>query len=192
MLEHVVGYDTAVASALQSNGKQSVYLVHARKTMSLSQAPSPIVAALCSSLLLYCVCTSTVSIALRETQRALIKFSWAWRAADGNSKLSTLISHVSSSLIIAPTTMGLFYIIRLIVDDSMLAFMMQALVWLCELFSAVSRARHFRAQFWKGLFYVHILPGPRFPLGYSYVAFVYVFLLQATMYALWLTKERPL
>ena len=194
VLENVIGYDTCIVGAAKSLPRAEVVAsVHSRFSTRLDAPQTPLVPALLSTALLFLVSTSTVSVLLRETQRALIKFSWAWRR---DPSLSVALNHAASALVIAPATMGLFYIIRLLNEDSLLSFMLQALVWLCELFSAiVSRTRFSMAWFprvYALCFFAFHAYRLLHPHGYSYIAFTScVLVLQLTMYALWLSFEVP-
>ena len=196
LLETAVGYDTCMVNAMHSlTSSGSVYLVHANRLHQLHSPPTPIIGAIFGSLCLYVVSTFSVAVMLRETQRALIFLSWDWREQQGFT-LQTIVDHALKSLVIVPSTLGLFFFIRLFDGDNILSFMMQALVWLCEMFLAVVARTDASAKWfprvWFLCFFAFHMYHFMYPRGYAYIAFTsMVLVLQCTMYALWLVHEAP-
>ena len=96
---------------------------------------------LASTLLIFFLTTSLVSFTFQETQDRMLEFTFQLQSrVRANLPLGTLIfDHVLENLVFVPIMVGMiFFLIEFYGDDKFLAFMVLSMVWVCEVFSAIS------------------------------------------------------
>lgn len=96
---------------------------------------------LASTLLIFFLTTSLVSFTFQETQDRMLEFTFQLQSrVRANLPLQTLIfDHVLENLVFVPIMVGMiFFLIEFYGDDKFLAFMVLSMVWVCEVFSAIS------------------------------------------------------
>ena len=134
---------------------------------------------LASTLLIFFLTTSLVSFTFQETQDRMLEFTFQLQSrVRANLPLGTLIfDHVLENLVFVPIMVGMiFFLIEFYGDDKFLAFMVLSMVWVCEVFSAISvrsvQGMHFfpRVFFlYFTLFHVYFFSCP---VGVSFCFFV--------------------
>eukprot|EP00899_Mesostigma_viride_P006322 jgi/Mesvir1/15691/Mv03282-RA.1 len=194
LLEHLVGYDTVVInSILRARGNRGylynvvtkeVYNLNyaqahdatARESTSLADVLVLKLGVLVTSLFLFFATTMSVSFTLRETQARMFKFTVQLQhAARRRLPTSRLIfTHVVESLIFVPIMIGILFFLFEFFDDQLLAFMVLALVWLCELFVMISARTPVSTRFFPLFFFGYLMAFHiyffSFSYGFSYLA----------------------
>ena len=132
---------------------------------------------LLSTLLIFFLTTSLVSFTFQETQDRMLEFTLQLQTrVRAQMPLGGLIlGHVLENLVFIPIMVGMvFFLIEFYGGDKFLAFNVLSMVWICEVFSAISirsaQGMHFfpRVFFlYFTLFHVYFFS---FPIGFTYAS----------------------
>lgn len=96
---------------------------------------------LLSSLFIFFLTTSLVSFTLQETQDRMLEFTLQLKDRVRNRLpfAGLIVRHVLENLVFVPIMVGMiFFLIEYYGGDKFLAFSVLSMVWLCEVFSAIS------------------------------------------------------
>eukprot|EP00985_Skeletonema_marinoi_P009857 scaffold4635_cov195-Skeletonema_marinoi.AAC.7 len=96
---------------------------------------------LLSSLFIFFLTTSLVSFTLQETQDRMLEFTLQLKDRVRNRLplAGLVVRHVLENLVFVPIMVGMiFFLIEYYGGDKFLAFSVLSMVWLCEVFSAIS------------------------------------------------------
>ncbi|KAL7538874.1 hypothetical protein ACHAXR_012324 [Thalassiosira sp. AJA248-18] len=154
---------------------------------------------LLSTLLIFFLTTSLVSFTFQETQDRMVEFTLQLQTrVRARMPLGGLIlGHVLENLVFVPIMIGMiFFLIEFYGGDTFLAFMVISMVWICEVFSAISirsaQGMHFfpRVFFlYFTLFHVYFFSCP---IGFTYASLASTILfLVHTMLFFWNRYELP-
>jgi len=154
---------------------------------------------LLSSLFIFFLTTSLVSFTLQETQDRMLEFTLQLKDRVRNRlPFAGLIArHVLENLVFVPIMVGMiFFLIEYYGGDKFLAFSVLSMVWLCEVFSAISirsiQGTHFfpRVFFlYFTLFHVYFFSCP---VGFTYASLAStVLFLFHTILFFWNRYELP-
>ncbi|KAL3815506.1 hypothetical protein ACHAXA_006203, partial [Cyclostephanos tholiformis] len=154
---------------------------------------------LLSTLLIFFLTTSLVSFTFQETQDRMLEFTLhlQTRVRSGMPLGGLILDHVLENLVFVPIMVGMiFFLIEFYGGDKFLAFMVLSMVWICEVFSAVSirsaQGMHFfpRVFFlYFTLFHVYFFSCP---IGFTYASLASTILfLFHTMLFFWNRYELP-
>jgi len=132
---------------------------------------------LLSTLLIFFLTTSLVSFTFQETQDRMLDFTFKLQnRVRLRQPLGGLIAgHVLENLVFVPIMVGtVFFLIEFYNDDKFLAFAILSMVWICEVFSAISirstQGIHFFPQvffLYFTLFHVYFFSCP---VGFIYLS----------------------
>lgn len=154
---------------------------------------------LLSTLLIFYLTTSLVSFTFQETQDLMLGFTLQLQTrVRARLPLGGLIlGHVLENLVFVPIMIGMiFFLMEFYGGDKFLAFMVLSMVWVCEVFSAISirsaQGMHFfpRVFFlYFTLFHVYFFSCP---VGFTYASLASTILfLFHTMLFFWNRYELP-
>jgi len=113
---------------------------------------------LLSTLLIFFLTTSLVSFTFQETQDRMLEFTLQLQTrVRARMPLGRLIlGHVLENLVFVPIMVGMiFFLIEFYGGDKFLAFMVLSMVWVCEVFSAVSIRSAQGMHFFPRVFFLY-------------------------------------
>ena len=113
---------------------------------------------LASTLLIFFLTTSLVSFTFQETQDRMLEFTFQLQSrVRANLPLGSLIlDHVLENLVFVPIMVGMiFFLIEFYGDDKFLAFMVLSMVWICEVYSAISVRSDQGMHFFPRVFFLY-------------------------------------
>mmetsp|Transcript_22084 Transcript_22084/g.48024 ORF Transcript_22084/g.48024 Transcript_22084/m.48024 type:complete len:741 (-) Transcript_22084:255-2477(-) len=131
---------------------------------------------LLSTLLIFFLTTSLVSFTFQETQDRMVEFTLQLqtRVRARMPYGGLILGHVLENLVFVPIMVGMIFFLIEFYGDKFLAFMVLSMVWVCEVFSAVSirsaQGMHFfpRVFFlYFTLFHVYFFSCP---IGFTYAS----------------------
>jgi hypothetical protein len=94
-----------------------------------------------TGIFLFFITTTLTSFTLRETQQRMLEFTIQLQnhVREDRSLGKLIFMHVLENLVFVPIMVGMmFFLIEFYGGDKVLAFMIQSVVWICEVFSVVS------------------------------------------------------
>jgi hypothetical protein len=151
-----------------------------------------------TTLFLLFITTTLVHHTLRETQGMMLQFTVdLQRRIEQQRPYHTLvINHAVNSLVFVPVMVGMLFFLCEFFNDQLLAFMLLALVWVCELFSVITLRTRASIRTFPRLFSLYFcgfhLYFFSFPSGFSYLALTTaVAFLHHAMLLLWNRFEIP-
>ncbi|XP_078428731.1 S3 self-incompatibility locus-linked pollen protein isoform X2 [Wolffia australiana] len=191
LINTFVGYDSIMMNSLLSfPGKGFLYSSQTEEFYSLGYGLEQsdgsarfvdYVVTKCSvlimSLFVFFTTTMSVSFTLRETQSRMLKFTVQLQhhARHNLPTFQLIFVHVIESLVFVPIMIGILFFLFEFYDDQMLAFLVLALVWLCELFTMISSVISFCSvrtpismQFFPRFFLLYFLVFHIYLFSYSY------------------------
>eukprot|EP00850_Spirogloea_muscicola_P010271 SM000060S19603 [mRNA] locus=s60:29067:34348:- [translate_table: standard] len=213
LVDNLVGYDTILMnSILHLGGRGFLYNVQTKALYNLNYAPVLRGVAssepediykfkcgvLITSLIIFFTTTMSVSFTLRETQARMLKFT-VHLQHHARHRLPTfrlIFAHVVESLVFVPIMIGILFFLFEFFDDSLLAFMILTLVWLCELFTMISMRTRLSMQYFPRFFFLYFILFHiyffSYTYGFSYLAFftVAAFMQHAVLF-FWSRFEVP-
>jgi len=153
---------------------------------------------LLSTLLVFFLTTSLVSFTFEESQDRMLEFTLQLQIRV-RSRLplgGLILGHVLENLVFVPILVGMIFFLIEFYGDKFLAFMVLSMVWVCEVFSAISirsaQGMHFfpRVFFlYFTLFHVYFFSCP---IGFTYASLASTILfLFHTMLFFWNRYELP-
>jgi hypothetical protein len=190
LLEHVVGYDTAVLNAILHavGGRGLVLAEHTGETYALSHASEVErfaagfeshtmfrVGTICSAIFLLFATSSLVSFILGQTQHRMLRFTAALQhhVRARLPLLPLVASHLLESLVFVPIMLGVLFFLFEFFSDQLLAFLVLLSVWACEFWSIVACRTEASLKIFPRVFglhhawfYVYYLT---YPFGYQYL-----------------------
>ena len=130
-----------------------------------------------TSILLFFFTTTLTSFTLRETQQRMLEFTIQLQnhVREHRSLGKLIFMHVMENLVFVPIMVGMmFFLIEFYGGDKVLAFMVQSVVWICEVFSVVSLRSQEGLRFFPRIFFLLFLVFHVYlfscPHGFSYTA----------------------
>jgi hypothetical protein len=151
-----------------------------------------------TTLFLLFITTTLVHHTLRETQGMMLQFTVdLQRRIEQQRPYHTLVvNHAVNSLVFVPVMVGMLFFLCEFFNDQLLAFMLLALVWVCELFSVITLRTRASIRTFPRLFSLYFcgfhLYFFSFPSGFSYLALTTtVAFLHHAMLLLWNRFEIP-
>jgi len=215
VMDNFVGYETAISNAIIISQVEStrsgtirshhgfLYNALSRDLIDLSNRSSEdgdlrIIGVVSITLFLCFVTTTLVHHTLRETQSLMLDFAKDLHRTMKNGKplQMLVVNHVVNSFTFVPIMIGLLFFLFEFFNDQLLAFIILAIVWMCELFSVIALRskesirvfpRLFFLYFGGNLVYFFLFPG-----GFTYLAIVTaITFLQHAMLLFWNRFEIP-
>ncbi|KAJ6818869.1 uncharacterized protein M6B38_404605 [Iris pallida] len=191
LINSFVGYDTILMNSLLSSpGQGYLYNYQTKEFYDLSyghessEGPAKFgdyfvtkCGVLTMSLFVFFTTTMSVSFTLRETQSRMLKFTVQLQhhARHQLPTFQLIFVHVIESLVFVPIMIGILFFLFEFYDDQLLAFLVLALVWLCELFTLISVRTPISMQFFPRFFLLYFLVFHiyffSYAYGFSYLAF---------------------
>ncbi|CAA7408968.1 unnamed protein product [Spirodela intermedia] len=184
LINSFVGYDTILMNSLLSfPGKGYLYSSQTQEFYYLGYGLEPLDGSsrfgdyfltkgsvLIMSLFVFFTTTMSVSFTLRETQSRMLKFTVQLQhhARHNLPTFQLIFVHVIESLVFVPIMIGILFFLFEFYDDQMLAFLVLALVWLCELFTMISVRTPISMQFFPRFFLLYFLVFHIYFFSYSY------------------------
>jgi Tumour-associated protein len=188
----VVGPDTVVVNWLSVLGDGLLYnprthvMQESFQTSHLSLWRTPNVSGrilvdkagvVVTSIFLFFITTTLTSFTLRETQQRMLEFTIQLQnhVREDRSLGKLIFMHVLENLVFVPIMVGMmFFLIEFYGGDKVLAFMIQSVVWICEVFSVVSLRSQEGLRFFPRIFFLLFLVFHVYlfscPHGFSYTA----------------------
>ena len=130
-----------------------------------------------TSIFLFFITTTLTSFTLRETQQRMLEFTIQLQnhVREDRSLWKLIFMHVLENLVFVPIMLGMmFFLIEFYGGDKVLAFMVQSVVWICEVFSVVSLRSREGLRFFPRIFFLLFLVFHVYlfscPHGFSYTA----------------------
>ncbi|CAA6671836.1 unnamed protein product [Spirodela intermedia] len=182
LINSFVGYDTILMNSLLSfPGKGYLYSSQTQEFYYLGYGLEPLDGSsrfgdyfltkgsvLIMSLFVFFTTTMSVSFTLRETQSRMLKFTATTSCQAQSPNFPVDFVHVIESLVFVPIMIGILFFLFEFYDDQMLAFLVLALVWLCELFTMISVRTPISMQFFPRFFLLYFLVFHIYFFSYSY------------------------
>lgn len=213
IMDHIIGYDTAVLNAVLTATKGNGYVMveHSGEIYALSAATeverfSHSLAAslifklgtLSSAIFLVFSSSSLVSFILAQTQARMLRFTAALQIAVHNHYplLPLIASHVIDSLVFVPIMLGVLFFLCEFFIDQLLAALVLIIVWICELWGitacrTVESIQVFPRIFGLVMTFFHVYY-LSYPFGYQYLCLSTCCLgLLSCMWHLWNQYEYP-
>jgi hypothetical protein len=123
------------------------------------------------------VTTTLTSFTLRETQQRMVHFKIQLQTfvREHRSLERLIFIHILEILVFVPIMVGMmFFLIEFYRGDKILAFMVQSVVWICEVFSVLSLRSYQGLRFLPRIFFLLFLAFHIYiflcPHGFSYAA----------------------
>jgi len=154
---------------------------------------------LLSSLFIFFLTTSLVSFTLQETQDRMLEFTLQLKDRVRNRLplAGLIVRHVLENLVFVPIMVGMiFFLIEYYGGDKFLAFSVLSMVWLCEVFSAISIRTVEGIHFFPRVFFLYFTLFHVYffscPVGFTYasLASTILFLLHTVLF-FWNRYELP-
>ena len=212
LLDNFIGYDTVILNAFGAlfDSKGFLYSVHSRELLNVANVHSNNASssrastlafkmgAVATTLFLFFITTTLVHHTLRETQERMLKFTvdLQYYVRRGLGYRHLVFNHVVGSLVFVPIMVGMLFFLFEFFNDQLLAFMVLAVVWVCELFSVMSLRTAENLSVFPRLFFLYFcsfhLYFFLFPSGFSYMALTScVVFLQHFMLSFFFRYEMP-
>lgn len=207
LLDNFVGYDTVVLNSFGAlfQSKGYLYSVHSRELFNVAHVSHTTrssvafkIGAMATTLFLFFITTTLVHHTLRETQERMLKFTYDLQiyVRRGLSYQNLVLNHVVGSLVFVPVMVGILFFLFEFYNDQLLAFMILAMVWVCELFSVITLRTYHNVRVFPRLFFLYFcsfhLYFFLFPSGFSYMALTCcVVFLQHAMLSFFVRYEMP-
>jgi Tumour-associated protein len=130
-----------------------------------------------TAIFLFFVTTTLTSFTLRETQQRMLQFKIQLQTyvRERRSLERLIFIHILEILVFVPIMLGMmFFLIEFYRGDKVLAFMVQSVVWICEVFSVLSLRSYQGLRFLPPIFFLLFLAFHIYifscPHGFSYAA----------------------
>jgi len=154
---------------------------------------------LLSSLFIFFLTTSLVSFTLQETQDRMLEFTLQLKDRVRNRLplAGLVVRHVLENLVFVPIMVGMiFFLIEYYGGDKFLAFSVLSMVWLCEVFSAISIRSIQGIHFFPRVFFLYFTLFHVYffscPVGFTYASLAStVLFLFHTILFFWNRYELP-
>ena len=137
-----------------------------------------------TALFLFFVTTPLVNFTLRETQERMLKFTILLHhhVRHQQSYFALIAAHMVDSLVYIPIMVGMVFFLFQFFDDQLLAFIVLSVVWICEVYSAISVRTPQSIRFFPRFFLLYFLAFHiyvfSYPFGgFSHLAVLALFLL---------------
>ena len=171
----VVGVDTVIRNWLSVLGDGLIYnprthvMKETRQTSHLSLWRTPArsgrilaekAGVVLTSVFLFYITTTLTSFTLRETQQRMLEFTIQLQnhVREHRSLGKLILVHVLENLVFVPIMVGMmFFLIEFYGGDKVLAFMVQSVVWICEVFSVLSLRSQEGIRFFPRVFFLLFL-----------------------------------
>lgn len=222
LLDNFVGYQTVVENTLihATGGRGFMYSMLSRDLVDLEYASSgsrrspgdagdkdsSALAALLAfklgivvtTFFLLFITSTLVHHTLRETQGMMLQFTFELQShIEASRPTGHLIwNHVINSLVFVPIMVGMLFFLFEFYNDQLLAFMLLAIAWICELFSVITLRTATAIKVFPRLFLLYSSAFHfyffSFPSGFSYLALMTsIIFLHHAMLCFWNRFEIP-
>mmetsp|Transcript_28051 Transcript_28051/g.44947 ORF Transcript_28051/g.44947 Transcript_28051/m.44947 type:complete len:443 (+) Transcript_28051:133-1461(+) len=193
VLDNFVGYDTVMANTFiqAGNGEGYMYSRISRDFVDLNNISTGYgtdtrssrneyfafkVGILVTTVFLFFISTTLVHHTLRETQQKMLEFTVELQRHIelGKPYHKLVLNHVANSVVFVPIMVGTLFFLFEFFNDQLLAFIVLALVWICELYSVITLRCKTSINTFPRLFFVYYasfhLYFFSFPTGFVYLA----------------------
>jgi len=206
LLDNFIGYDTVVLNVFGAVFKSQGYLysVHSRELLHVSRAAGGnlnsglLFRAVLFTSFLFFISTTMVHHIVQQTQERMLKFTFDLQRYVQNDLpyRGLVFNHVLGSLVFVPIMVGMLFFLFEFFHDQLLSFMILAVVWIGELYSAVVMRTAHNIRVFPRLFALYFFAYNMYffsyPSGFAYLALTTtICLLQHAMLTLFVGHEIP-
>ena len=134
-----------------------------------------------TALFLFFVTTPLVSFTLRETQERMLKFTFLLHhhVRHRQSYVALIGAHMVDTLVYIPIMVGMVFFLFEFFDDQLLAFVVLSVVWICEVYSAISVRTPQSIRFFPRFYFLYFLAFHIYFFSYPFGGFSHLAVLAA-------------